>query len=89
MEGDFLFGKEYAIMMVCLKGPLLCCFVFRRELLIGEKQMLKVRLAIEKIIKKKYVCLKYLLLRRTSPSNTSLLAKTNFSVNEFSFILES
>ena len=26
----------------------LCCLVFRRELLIGEKHMLKVRLAIEK-----------------------------------------
>ena len=48
LEGDFLFGKEYARMMFCLKGPLLCCFVFRRQLLIGEKQMLKVRLAIEK-----------------------------------------
>ena len=45
-------GKEYARMMVCLKGPLLCYFVFRRELLIGEKQILKIRLAIEYI----YIC---------------------------------
>ena len=35
-------------MLVCLKGPLLCCFVSSRELLIGEKQMLKIKFAIAK-----------------------------------------